>query len=233
MKKILIITGGSRGIGEKTIKFFLKNKWMVINISRSECSIDSVVNFIIDLSSPDNVDNHTKKFQKHIDKKNIICLVHNAAFYEKDNVASILLDNLQTTLAVNVIAPALLNKIFLPRMSCESSIIYIGSTLAEKAVPNSFSYVVSKHAVMGLMKATCQDLAGKGIHTCCINPGLVDTELLRRTMSKEIMQHLLKNKVMGKRLIAPDEIAEIIYLCATTPILNGATINADLGQTDS
>ncbi len=83
------------------------------------------------------------------------------------------------------------------------------------------------------MKATCQDLAGKGIHTCCINPGLVDTELLKRTMSEDIMQHLLINKIMDNRLIAPNEIAEVIFLCATTPILNGATINADLGQTDS
>ena len=113
-----------------------------------------------------------------------------------------------------------------------SSIIYIGSTLAEKAVPNSVSYTVSKHAIKGLMKTTCQDLAGTDIQTCCINPGLVDTALLKNTMNKETLDNLLNNTIMGKRLIQPDEIAKIIYFCATTSALNGATIDANLGERD-
>ena len=53
-----------------------------------------------------------------------------------------------------------------------SSVLYVGSTLSEKAVPGSFSYVVSKHAQLGMMRATCQDLMGSGIHTATGLPGL-------------------------------------------------------------
>ena len=48
-------------------------------------------------------------------------------------------------------------------------------------MPHSFSYVVSKHALVGMMRATCQDLAGREIHTACICPGFTDTEMFRDT----------------------------------------------------
>ena len=72
------------------------------------------------------------------------------------------------------------------------SIIYIGSTLSEKGVANSCSYVTSKHAVVGLMRSTTQDLVGKGIHTACICPGFTDTEMLKNHVggSKEILVKL-------------------------------------------
>lgn len=228
--KILIITGGSRGIGEKVILTFLENGWKVINISRTPCQIKSVINFSLDLSSSKNIENDSEKLRYLLDKNSIISLVHNAGFYKKDSISTILIDDLQTTLEVNVISPILLNQIFLPRMLTGSSILYIGSTLAEIAVPNSASYVISKHAVKGLMKSTCQDLAGRGVQTCCINPGLVNTVLLKDTMSQDKIDALVNTKIMDKRLIEPEEIAKIIYFCTTTPTLNGSTIDANLGQ---
>ena len=233
MDKFLVITGGSRGIGEKTILLFLLNGFKIINISRTPCKVNRVLNFNIDLSSFNQIEENTEKLTQCIGDKTIICLVHNAGFYKRDRIDSVSLENLQSTFAVNIISPILLNKIFIPFMLPGSSIIYIGSTLAEKAVPNSASYTVSKHAIKGLMKTTCQDLAGKDIQTCCINPGLVDTTLLKETMSKDNLDNLLHTKIMGKRLIQPDEIAKIIYFCATTSSLNGATIDANLGEIDS
>lgn len=233
MHKILIITGGSRGIGEKAISLFLQNGYKIINISRTPCKVDTVINFNIDLSSFHQIEENIEKLTKCIGDKAIICLVHNAGFYKRDRIDSVSLEDLQATLAVNIVSPILLNKIIIPFMLPGSSIIYIGSTLAEKAVPNSASYTVSKHAIKGLMKATCQDLADKDIQTCCINPGLVDTAMLKDTMNKEILNDLLHTKIIGKRLIQPDEIAKIIFFCATTSALNGATIDANLGERDA
>lgn len=230
MNKTLIITGGSRGIGEKAILIFQENGWKIINISRTPCQINSVINFSIDLSMSYNISQNTEKLSQAVQKNNIICLVHNAGFYKKDSMDTAQIDNLKATMEVNVISPIILNQIFLTRMLPGSSILYVGSTLAEIAVPNSASYVISKHALKGLMKSTCQDLAGKGIHTCCINPGLVNTVLLKDTMSKEKIDMFINTKIMDKRLIEPEEIAKIIFFCANTPILNGSTIDANLGH---
>lgn len=230
MSKTLIITGGSRGIGQNTIALFKENGWTCINLSRSSSTIPDVINIHLDLSSSQEVAKKTDALQALVKNTAQICLVHNAAYYQPDEIPSLSIENLQRTLEINVISPALLNKIFIPYMRAGSSIIYIGSTLAEKAVPGSASYIASKHAVIGLMRATCQDLNGKEIHTCCICPGLVDTKLLRDTIDEKTIEYLIKNKIIGHRLIEPIEIAKTIYFCAISSIINGTVLHANLGQ---
>ncbi len=228
MANYLIITGGSKGIGEKTIAHFKKEQWQVINISRSASTL-SDVHFSIDLSSIEDIQKHTSILRDAIKNPKRICLVHNAAFCKRDSVDSLSLEDLKLTLETNVIAPAALNQVFIPLMQQGSSIIYIGSTLAEIGVPGKASYITSKHALVGLMRATCQDLADKMIRTCCICPGLVETKMLVETMDEKTKQNLL-NKTIGKRLIKPEEIAEMIYFCANTDTINGITLHANLGQ---
>ena len=116
-------------------------------------------------------------------------------------------------------------------MPSGSSILYVGSTLAEKAVPNSYSYVVTKHALIGMMRATCQDLAGRGIHTACICPGFTDTEMLRAHVPDEAMDAVRGLSAYG-RLIEPSEIAHTLHWAAESPVINGAVLHANLGQVE-
>ena len=116
-------------------------------------------------------------------------------------------------------------------MAAGSSILFVGSTLAEKAVPGSFSYVVSKHAQIGMMRACCQDLAGTGIHTACICPGFTDTEMLREHVPADAMA-AVRGMSAFNRLIEPQEIAETLLWAAGTPVLNGSVIHANLGQVE-
>ena len=116
-------------------------------------------------------------------------------------------------------------------MSEGSAIIYVGSTLSEKAVPGAFSYVTSKHAVVGLMKATCQDLMDRGIHTACVCPGFTDTPMLRNHLNHdETIIEQIKTMNAQNRLIKPTEIASTIYFAATNPVINGAVLHANMGQ---
>jgi len=230
MPHYLVITGGSDGIGKASIARFLAAGWQAINISRSACDLAGVKNITMDLADTASIEKQQASLSLALKNVESLCLVHNAAFYEPDEVKSLAIKKFRTTLEVNVIAPVILNQMLIPYMPAGSSILYIGSTLAEKAVPGSASYTISKHAVVGLMRATCQDLMEQSIRSCCICPGLVDTKLLSNTMSENVLGYLLKEKVIGKRLIAPSEIADVIYFCATTPVINGAVIPANLGQ---
>lgn len=230
MKNYLIITGGSRGIGEKTVEHFMQQGWEAINLSRSPCKIANVKNIAVDLSSLDNIAKQETILCEMLKDAKTICLVHNAGYYKRDSISNPSVENLQQTLTVNVVAPLALNKIIIPLMKPGSSIIYIGSTLSEKAVPNGASYVVSKHAIVGLMRATCQDLMDKSIRSVCVCPGIVDTDMVKENFDEKGLQHLLATKVMAKRLIAPYEIASVIYFAAVSPVLNGIVIHANLGQ---
>ena len=132
---------------------------------------------------------------------------------------------------VNLVAPNTLNAWTLPRMRAGSSILYVGSTLSDKAVPGSFSYVTSKHAMIGMMRATCQDLAGSGIHTACVCPGFTDTEMLRTHVPADAMGVISGMSAFG-RLIEPREIAETLWWSAHNPVINGAVLHATLGQVE-
>ena len=111
-----------------------------------------------------------------------------------------------------------------------SSILYVGSTLSEKAVPQMSSYVMSKHAMIGLMRSTCQDLFGRFIHTACICPGATETEMLvEYVQGNQDALNAMASTLSENRLITSNEIAEALFFCANNSVINGSVIHANLG----
>ena len=163
MSKLAIVTGGSSGIGLATLDKFLRNDYQVINLSRKPSRLTDCLNIPVDLSDDDFIEKVSGRLIPLVEAAETIVLVHNAGVHSRDSAVAVDVDSLRQALAVNVIAPALLNKLLLPSMKQGSSVIYIGSTLSEKAVAGCCSYITSKHAVVGLMKSTCQDAAGMGM----------------------------------------------------------------------
>jgi NAD(P)-dependent dehydrogenase (short-subunit alcohol dehydrogenase family) len=225
----LVITGASSGIGYATAETFRRAGYRVINLSRSACSIDGVLNLTGDLSDPSSLPLISVSLTAAVADADSLCLVHNAARLGHDTIQNIETDALRQIYEINLIAPTILNRLLLPHMTDGSSILYVGSTLGEKAVPGSFSYVVSKHASIGMMRASCQDLAGTGIHTACINPGFTDTEMLRDHIPDDVMPDIAQMSTFG-RLIEPAEIGKTLLFAAQNPVINGSVINANLGQ---
>ena len=230
--KTLIITGASKGIGFQVAKMAAEKSYRVINISRSDAAHASIENHNIDLAAPDAAN----KFALLVEELQIdghITLIHNAAELKSDSAANTATSDFRHTLELNVVAPHILNQILIPKMTQGSGIIYVGSTLSEKAVANTYSYVVSKHALIGMMRSTCQDLANTGIHTACVCPGFTDTEMLRAHVGEdaEIIESLSSLSTFG-RLVTPEEIANTIVFAAENPVINGAVIHANLGQVE-
>ncbi|MDH5737885.1 MAG: SDR family oxidoreductase [Gammaproteobacteria bacterium] len=236
--KTTIITGASKGIGRATASFLLENDHRVINLSRTPCSLSGVENIALDLASAhlaeQLADQLLSLLDYHPHQPGQLSLIHNAAMMENDNALETDAKSLRLVLETNLVAPHILNGSLIPLMAPGSSIIYIGSTLAEKAVANAFSYSVSKHAMVGMMRACCQDLAGTGIHTACICPGFTDTEMLRAHVGgDEATLSAIAALSAFNRLIEPEEIARCIYFAMNTPALNGSLIHANLGQIES
>ena len=230
-KKVLVITGASKGIGRSTASIFLQSGYKVINLSRSNPNLDNIIHISADFSDSDWPSKIKEKLEGHLDSSKSISLIHSAGLLLKDSIEDVSSENFMRVLQVNIISATQLNQILLPFMANGSSIIYIGSTLSEKGVANSCSYVTSKHAVVGLMRSTTQDLVGKGIHTTCICPGFTDTEMLKNHVggSKEILREISKG-IAFNRLVNPEEIAKTLFFAAENPVLNGSIIHANLGQ---
>jgi 3-oxoacyl-[acyl-carrier protein] reductase len=149
---------------------------------------------------------------------------------QSDNVENFDLDALRDVLEVNLVGPSILNQLTIPYMKKGSSIIYVGSTLSEKAVPQMSSYVTTKHGMIGLMKSTCQDLFGRFIHTACVCPGATETEMLQEYVqgNTEALK-IIAGTLSENRLISSPEIASTLLFCAQNSVINGSVIHANLG----
>lgn len=225
--KFLVITGGSNNIGQKIVERFLAEGWFVINLSDAVLPIFNVTNYKVDFTQPGWEKDILPSIVRRLRLAKQICLVHNASRYITDNTQSIDANEFRKTAEVNIITPLILNHALIPLMPAGSSILYIGSILSEKAIPNAASCVISKHALVGMMRATCQDLIGKGIHTACICPGFKDTKYLKVQLpevSEKINQ--LKNKSDQDQAIKLDEVADLIWYCNNHPVVDGAIWHA-------
>ena len=229
--KVAIITGASVGIGSATAQAFLEEGFTVFSLARRECPVQGVTSLTCDLADEASINSTADKLEQALKGSAQVALVHNASQMRKDRVDDCNSESLGQVISTNVIAINSLNQRLLPIMPSSSSVLYVGSTLSEKAVPGSFSYVVSKHAQLGMMRATCQDLMGRGIHTAMICPGFTDTEMLRTHLGNDPeVEAAVSGMNSFNRLIAPDEIAELIRWAHHNPVINGAVLHANLGQ---
>jgi 3-oxoacyl-[acyl-carrier protein] reductase len=234
MKEALVITGASKGIGLATAKLFRARGAVVVNLSRSRCELEGVVNLTVDLAVAGFERGVEAPLLQAIADCERLVLVHNAAVLEQDTADAGSLDVLRRALEVEVVAPTVLNRLLIPKMPKGSSVVYVGSTLSEKAVSGIFSYVVAKHATVGMMRATCQDLLGRGVHTVGVCPGVTDTETLQKRVAGDAATLEALRSMTGEgRLIEPEEIAQVIAFAADHPVLNGTLIHANLGQREN
>ena len=232
MKKA-IITGASSGIGAATARKFLAADYQVLSLARRACPVRGVDNIQADLTLIYNKVSFAGELKKYADGADSLVLIHNACRHYHDRVTNLTDEQFTQTLTLNVQVPNALNRALIPCMKPGSSILYVGSTLSEKAVPGAFSYVVSKHALVGMMRATTQDLADTGIHSVCICPGFTDTEMLRQHIGDDVKaKQMIAARSAHNRLIRPEEIATMLMTAASEPVLNGAVIQAGLGQKD-
>jgi 3-oxoacyl-[acyl-carrier protein] reductase len=193
-----------------------------------------VTNLACDLACAKSIEQTCNTLTDALADCSSVALVHNASQMRKDSAGECDSDSLRQVLETNVVALNSLNQRLLPVLPGSSSVLYVGSTLSEKAVAGSFSYVLSKHAQLGMMRATCQDLMGQGIHTALICPGFTDTEMLRTHLGNNPeVEQAIAGMNSFNRLIEPGEIAELIRWAHLNPVINGAVLHANLGQKES
>lgn len=233
-ERVAVVTGSSVGIGAAIAARFVAEGARVFGLARRPCPIDGVESVEVDLGDLAAIDAVIERLLGAIERPVELHLIHNAAVMPQDSTVELNGAEVERALRINLVAPMLLTAGLRARMGAGSSVIYIGSTLSEKAVPGRATYVVSKHGIVGLMRATAQDLFGQQIHTACVCPGFTDTEMLRPVLdaNPELRAAVLRMVSFG-RLIDPEEIADVVTFAARTPALNGAVLHANLGQRES
>lgn len=241
MNKVVLITGGSSGIGKETVYKFAKNGYDVIftyNKSKEmsktiEKDIKSSYNVnIYSIKCDISLENDVKSLANFVKKKTnkIDVLVNNAGIAIDNLLEEKTVEEFKKVIDTNLIGTFSVVKYLGNLINDGGSIINISSTNAiDSYYIESIDYDASKIGIISLTHNLAKYYAPK-IRVNCICPGWVDT-LMNKDLSKEQKEYENK-KILLNRFAKPSEIANVIYFIASDEgsYINDAIIKVDGGR---
>ena len=240
-RRILVLTGASRGIGHATVKRFSSAGWRVITCSRQafpeDCPWEAGEedHLQIDLADPSDVDAGIAELKQRLDGGPLHALVNNAGISPKSETGERLsslttdMEIWQQVTQVNFYAPIMLARGLVDELGkAHGSVVNVTSIAGSRVhMFAGTAYATSKAALASLTREMAADFAPRGVRVNAIAPGEIKTEILSPDT-----EALLAPTIPMRRLGTPEEVAKTIYFLCTeqSSYVNGAEIHINGGQ---
>lgn len=220
MKKTVLITGASRGIGRACALKFAGENWNVAaayahsydaaQLLQQETGCLMVQADVRDAAA---VRRFVSLTQAHFG--NIDAVVCNAGIAQQKLFSDITEQDWDSIFDVNVKGVYRVIQAVLPQLLQQQtgSIITVASIWGQTGGSCEVHYSASKAAVIGMTKALAKELGLSGIRVNCVSPGVIDTDM-NRMHEPEVLAELAAQTPLG-RIGTPRETAEAIYWLAS------------------
>jgi len=248
-KKVALVTGGANGIGAAMSKTLSNAGHRVMIADRDadngQVFADAInATFIqVDLSEASACKKLINTTAEQLGSVDI--LVNNAGFQHISTLAEFPEDTWNTMMDVMLKAPFLLTKYAWPYMQKKQwgRVINIASIHSIVASANKSAYITAKHGLIGLTKAAALEGGEDGITVNAISPAYVRSALVEKQLEaqakanniseNEVLQQILLKNASIKRLIEPQEVADLVLmLCAeNSKSITGSNLTIDGGWT--
>lgn len=210
MKKLVVITGASSGIGMETAKKFSANGHPTLLISRrkdimEKLNLENSISVSADVSNLEEVRNAVKIAEEKYGKTDLLinCAgvmllgnIDKQSYEEWKNMIDVNINGILTT--TNVILPDMIKR-------NEGTIINISSIAGRKTFTNHGIYCGTKFAVHAITESIREEIADKNVRVIVVAPGVVETNLLSHTTDESIKADYVEwKKSIGNRLNASD-----------------------------
>jgi 3-oxoacyl-[acyl-carrier protein] reductase len=240
--KVVLVSGGSRGIGAAIAGRFASLGSRVVIAYRSdrasaeslsaELSVEggNCVAIQADVANPDHIEALVTETIENFGAIDV--LVNCAAIGPYRPLGEMDVPFVKSILETNIMGVVLLTQAVLPFMpSPGGRIINIASALAYRPIPTSSVYSASKAAVVTLTHAFAKELGSKGITVNAVAPGVIETDMTAKIIA-ERGEQIMAMTPLG-RIGQPGDIAGIVTFLASDEAgwISGRTIIADGGVT--
>lgn len=243
--KIVLITGGAKGIGNSICRAFSREGAICVIADKDPIEGLKIVSEIkranreahfieADVSAEDNVTKIRDFISNNFSGLDI--LVNNAGIGHDGTVVEDDPEVWDEVISVNLKSVYLCSHFLIPQIYRRGGgvIINVGSTQSLVAKQRSAAYISSKFGVMGLTKAMAVDHAPL-IRVNIVLPGSVDTPMFRdgvmRSGEPDKLAEYWSNKSLMNRIANPDEIASVVLFLAgdKSSFITGTSILVDGG----
>lgn len=238
MNNVLIITGGSKGIGKAIAEKYAKENYKVFSLSRSITDLSNITQVAVDLTNIKEAENSFIMLLDEIKKLEIgsITLINNAGrlgtISNLENIPSV---DISLSIQLNTTIPLVLSSLFIKELSqlnCKKQIINISSGAATSAYSGWSVYCSSKAAVDMITASIAKEQLSikNGVMAFGIRPGVVDTNMQTQIRSTNVsdfenVQRFIDLKE-NNELYTPEFVAKKLYQLDTNQLLeNGKTID--------
>jgi 3-oxoacyl-[acyl-carrier protein] reductase len=240
MKKNVLVTGCSKGVGLSIIKTLIKEDYVVYGISRSiTTELEGIIqeypnNFQhlkYDLQDTFNI--RQKIFREFIPNKiPLYSFVNNAAVAYDDIITNMNIDPLQKMFEINVFSPLLITKYAIRNMllhHTKGSIIHLSSISVHTAYKGLSMYASTKGALEAFSRGTAREWGERGIRSNCLVAGFMETEM-SSALSSEQKDRIYKRTSL-KEATKVDSVASTIafLLSSKAQSITGQNIHVDSG----
>lgn len=210
MKKVVLITGASSGIGKEMARLFLAKGYSLILSGREESGFDYVrENTDVDVVLGDITKKDTRKKIADLittKYKRLDILINNAGITFIQPFEENTEEQLEMIYSTNLKAPILLTQELYETMKNQKSgtIVFINSAAGKQGYPNHTMYSTMKFGLNGFSQSLRQEAKKHGIRVLSVHPGGVNTNLYNN----------LKDKPDVEQYMSPAKLAEmIVFLC--------------------
>lgn len=237
MAKVVLVTGGSRGIGKAVCeKFAAEGYTVAVNYEKSREKAESLAEkiggkaYCADVSDYSTVCSMFDKIEAELGEVSV--LVNNAAISTFGLFQDCTDEEWERIFGVNVKGVFNCSKRAVGNMlkNQNGSIVNISSIWGVTGGSCECHYSATKAAVIGYTKAMAKELGPSGIRINCIAPGAVDTDMNAR-FTKEDLEAVAEESALGY-IGKPEEIAEAVFFAASekASYMTGAVINVNGGS---
>lgn len=241
--KVVLITGGSRGIGAACVEMFAKNRANVAFTYKSNkdaadklckrvSSYGNAWSYQVDMESESDINEKVEKITNDFGKIDI--LVNNAGIWKYGASDTMTLKEWEETIRVNLTGTFLITKAVIPSMKKNmfGRIIHISSTAGQRGEAFHSHYAASKGAIISFTKSLAAELGEFNITTNCVAPGWVITDMSADVFSDEEYKKSVEKGIPVGRIATAEDIAGPVLFLASDLArhINGEILNVNGGS---
>lgn len=229
MTRVVLVTGGNRGIGLSIARKFQEAGDTVVVTSRSGEPISGLHVVKCDVSNSESVEAAFDEIEQKYGQVEVA--IANAGITRDGLIMRMSDDDIEDVINTNLYGAIRVARRASKTMmkARKGRLIFISSVVGLMGSAGQVNYAASKSGLVGAARSLARELGSRGVTANVIAPGFVDTDMTAE-LTEERKKEIVGNVPLG-RYASPEEIADVVKFIASQEAgyITGAVIPVDGG----